>query len=596
MSLQLRIRMFGPFTVWREGNTRHTLDELRAHKMASHLLALLLLYPNRSLSKTEMTTLFWGEGETEDKLNKTISLLCASLGGDGARLTSVSRTVRFTPDALPGLEPVAVDLHAFERAWAQREQDTQPLQAAIEACDGPLLQGWDEPWVEQARDRVAEKVRQALHLLVHNATAQLQFETAQHYLNRLREQGDCAEQLHIQLMDALMQAGAYPSARQSYEEYREYLRREHSLYPPARMTAMVERIPRVATDFDPPVEAHQVEAEAPGGTLQLSSRLYIERAVDRDFHTALARRDGTILINGPRQVGKSSLLARGAEQARQTGWRVVLTDFQKLDTESLQSHDGLFRCLARAFQRKLALDRRPDDYWDVRLSPNENFDGYLLDVVLPALSVPLVWCIDEADRIFDRDYRGSAFGLFRSWHTARSEEPDSPWNRFLLVMAYSSEARLFIPNLHQSPFNVGTRVTLEDFTPDEVQELNVRHGSPLNTNAEVVRLHTLVGGHPYLMRLCLHEMTCHALTVAALEQEAEADMTLFRDHLERLYEAISVDVELCEGVRALLRGDAGLTRMAFIRLRSAGVVMGKSASAARLRCRLYESYFKRHLL
>src|SRR5262249_30099552 len=161
-----------------------------------------------------------------------------------------------------------------------------------------------------------------------------------------------------------------------------------------------------------------------------------------------------------------------------------------------------------------------------------------------------------------------------------------PWNRFLLVMAYSSEARLFIPDLHQSPFNVGTKVTLEDFTLQQVQELHERHGSPLQSEEEVARLYALVGGHPYLVRLCLYETTCHGITVADLEAEALEDMTLFRDHLERLYTAISHDSELAAGVRSLLRGAEGLSPLAFVRLRSAGVVMGRSVSSARLRCRL----------
>ena len=48
---------------------------------------------------------------------------------------------------------------------------------------------------------------------------------------------------------------------------------------------------------------------------------------------------------------------------------------------------------------------------------------------------------------------------------------------------YATEVHLFIRDLNQSPFNVGTRVALEDFT-----------------RPQVARLAELVGGHPCLTR------------------------------------------------------------------------------------------------
>jgi DNA-binding SARP family transcriptional activator len=588
MHAQLKISMFGPFHVSGEEALSGVLEVLQAHAMAQHLLAFLLLHPDRAITKEDITTRLWGEGATIENLNKTIQKLRGAFGSDGVQLIEGRGSIGIRAE---GLE---VDSIALDRAWENRGQDIAPLVAAVEACDGPLLQGWDASWVVEARERYAERLRQSLHLLARYAIRDAHFQRAQHFLSRLRHAGDCAESLHSLLMEACLKAGAYPSAKQFFEEYRDFLRDRHALTPPGKMTEMYARIPKVKVEFEAPVESHLVDIEAPGGTMRLSSRFYVERQVDRDFHAALARRDGTLLINGPRQVGKSSLLARGGEQARQAGMRVVVTDFQKLDAENLQSIDAFFRALARTFQRKLALDVRPDDYWESRLSANENFDGYLQDVVLAKSAIPLVWCIDEADRIFDRDYRGSVFGLFRSWHNARAEEPDSLWNRFLLVMTYSTEARLFIPDLHQSPFNVGTRVTLEDFTPEQVRELNVRHESPLRTEAEIARLYRLVGGHPYLVRLCLYEMKAHSLTIDGLEAQADQDFGLFRDHLDRLYDAISQDTELSAGLRSLLDG-GDLSPLAFVRLRSAGVATGAGAASARLRCDLYATWFRRRL-
>ena len=88
------------------------------------------------------------------------------------------------------------------------------------------------------------------------------------------------------------------------------------------------------------------------------------------------------------------------------------------------------------------------------------------------------------------------FGLFRSWHNERALDPQGPWGRFTLAIAYATEAHLFITDLNQSPFNVGTRLALADFTLEQVAELNWRYGSPLRGEPELAGFVHLAGGHP----------------------------------------------------------------------------------------------------
>src|SRR5205085_11968797 len=106
--------------------------------------------------------------------------------------------------------------------------------------------------------------------------------------------------------------------------------------------------------------------------------------------------------------------------------------------------------------------------------------------------------------------------------------------RLTLAMAYATEAHLFISDLNQSPFNVGTRLTLEDFTFEAVADLNLRHGEPLGGPEELKRFFNLVGGHPYLVRRGLHEMARRGMRLAAIEADACRDEGPFGDHLRRL--------------------------------------------------------------
>jgi len=51
--------------------------------------------------------------------------------------------------------------------------------------------------------------------------------------------------------------------------------------------------------------------ESVGGAVPLESKYYVKRAVDAEMQNALFHRDSIVLIKGARQMGKTSLLARG---------------------------------------------------------------------------------------------------------------------------------------------------------------------------------------------------------------------------------------------------------------------------------------------
>jgi len=83
--------------------------------------------------------------------------------------------------------------------------------------------------------------------------------------------------------------------------------------------------------------------------------------------------------------------------------------------------------------------------------------------------------LDEVDRLITCGFGSEVFGLFRSWHNERSLDPSGPWERLTMAIAYATEAHLFITDVNQSPFNVGTRLTVEDFTLSQVADLNERY-------------------------------------------------------------------------------------------------------------------------
>ena len=165
-----------------------------------------------------------------------------------------------------------------------------------------------------------------------------------------------------------------------------------------------------------------------------------------------------------------------------------------------------------------------------------------------------------------------------------------------MVIVHATEPHLFIQDLNQSPFNVGTKIALQDFTFDQVAELNRRYNSPLKGADEVRRYFDLVGGNPFLARRGLQELSKPGVTLAAFEESAARDEGPFGDHLRRMLVLLAKDAELSAAVRSVLEGEPSMSRESFFRLRSGGVMAGDAAEEARMRCQLYAAYLRRQML
>jgi hypothetical protein len=342
-----------------------------------------------------------------------------------------------------------------------------------------------------------------------------------------------------------------------------------------------------------PTPLHPLERDT--GAVPLDSKFYVVRRVDAELEAAIARRDSIVLIKGARQTGKTSLLARAIHQMRQRGVRVVLTDLQKLASDQFASLDVFFRAVAELMADQLDLAVFPDEVWRAGRSPNINLERYLRHEVLEPRPEPLLWALDEVDRLFSCSFGGDVFALFRTWHNECALDPDKPWLRMTLVIAYATEAHFFITDPNQSPFNVGTKLELADFTREQVADLNRRYGSPLREPTEFLRLYALLNGQPYLTRHALNILVSENLRLSDLEAVADRDDGPFADHLRRLLLMLGHEPALIEAVRQVLVGGPCPDYERFYRLRSAGILTGDGKDEARVRCGLYERYLRRQL-
>lgn len=330
------------------------------------------------------------------------------------------------------------------------------------------------------------------------------------------------------------------------------------------------------------------------GTIRLDSPFYVRRKEDDAVERCLDRSGSTIVVKGPRQSGKSSLLARGHALSKKAGRRSVYLDFQTFDEPQLASLGAALQTLARRIARALKTTIQPADVWDSDLlGEKESFAEFLTRAVLDGAPAPVVLILDEVDRLFDRPYRGDFFAAVRGWHNNRAT--DEAWENLHLVLGHATDPALWIENLNESPFNVGDRLRLGDFNREQVADLNDRHGQPLRESKEVDGLIELVGGHPYLLRQALYVLATERWSLDRLRAEAGKDTGPFGDHLRRHLWALLQSDRLHTVVGRIARGGGCEDEGLFQRLLASGLVAGESRSTAHLRCALYQQYFPQHL-
>jgi hypothetical protein len=359
---------------------------------------------------------------------------------------------------------------------------------------------------------------------------------------------------------------------------------------------------RIVDDADalhpplPTFDPRGVRLRAPGGAVRLSDRLYVRREADAVLEWQIVGPGTLTTIRAPRQTGKSSLLMRGLQYAREqdldeaaTRADVVFIDLQQANADFLTSADRFLHYLAEAIALELGQDATPvAQAWDGPLGPQDKLTRWMQTHVLPTVSARLVLALDEADRLLDRPFRNDFFALLRAWYNKASYMP--LWEKLNLVLVISTEPHLLIQDMNQSPFNVGETLYLEDFTPDQVRDLNRRHPAPLEEH-HLPALMDLLGGHPYLTRMALYTLAKRRWRWAQLVDGATDDLGPFGSHLRRYYGLLRDAPALRAALAQILHRRCCDDADAFYRLMRAGLVKGHDR-ACDYRCGLYRRYFE----
>ena len=357
-------------------------------------------------------------------------------------------------------------------------------------------------------------------------------------------------------------------------------------------TQLVENIKQDNNPLDSSLNS-DLEIESPYGTVSLNSKFYIERVNDHNCWRHLHRnRAVTLFVQAPRQMGKSSLMHRMLARAtNELGRQSVYIDFQKFPTSYLTKEDDFLIEFCLMIGEALGIEEAVDDYWRGARTSIRKCSRYVSEYIIPKISEPIILAMDEIERMLESPFRHDFFAMLRVWHNERAV--DENFARMSLFLSSSIEPYLLIDTPYQSPFNVAMHSLLLDFTPEQVEELNRQHSSPLNSR-QVSDLIDLVAGHPFLIRLTLYLITIGEFDFDTILARAIDTDGPFDEHLKHRLLRVIEKPELKQALILVCREQICENQHFFYELSGLGLVK-RSGQQVIPYNNLYARYFQEHL-
>src|SRR5215207_9916449 len=233
-----------------------------------------------------------------------------------------------------------------------------------------------------------------------------------------------------------------------------------------------------------------------GGAVQAGGGVYLERDADRQLLRHCLDGDFTYILTS-RQMGKSSLMYRVAERLVDAGARPVIIDLTELGAQT--TADQWYKGFLLLIQEQLGLTEQASAWWDAHREHAyaHRLIRYLREVALVERPERLVLFVDEIDTTLRLDFCDDFFAAIRFLYQTRAMDPELQRISFVLIGVATPND--LIKDASRTPFNIGHRIELTDFSRQEAAVLASHLAVPPEVSADLI--HSILrwtGGHPYL--------------------------------------------------------------------------------------------------
>jgi hypothetical protein len=205
-----------------------------------------------------------------------------------------------------------------------------------------------------------------------------------------------------------------------------------------------------------------------GGTVQAGEGIYIVRKADEEL-LRLCRAGIFSYVLTPRQLGKSSLMERTADQLTAEGIHSAKIDLSQMGVQI--GAEQWFFGIVSIIGESICLKTDVFDWWGRHqyFGITQRLTLFFQKVLLAEVSQPIVIFVDEIDTTLKLAFADDFFVAIRYLYNARGEFPEL--KRLSFVLFGVATPTDLISDPHRTPFNIGQRVDLTDFTLEEALPL-----------------------------------------------------------------------------------------------------------------------------
>ncbi len=227
----------------------------------------------------------------------------------------------------------------------------------------------------------------------------------------------------------------------------------------------------------------------------IPDHLYVRRNADKQLKMIIEEMESPGYVLVARQMGKTNLLFHAKRTLENENRIFVYVDLSSLfeyERDCYQNIiDNIIEQHEEVFEEK---ELRIKEIRDQKLPPNKEYSRSLR-ALLKHFKGDIIIVLDEIDALRSVDYSDNIFAQIRSSYFNRTSFPE--YSKLTYLLSGVIDPSDLIKDKNKSPFNIGEKIYLDDFTYEEYQDFISK--SKLKISKEIMEeIFSWTNGNPRL--------------------------------------------------------------------------------------------------